>query len=1042
MKIKTKLTINVLVVVLVIAAVSVTSIIGMGSVKQKLVYLTERSTPFQIRTLEFQKAVQTVTADLARTSGANRTADYRSYRGETEKSLAEVTKAEAVQAALKGTSKEETTGELKQIATELFTITEGRLKAEEEAAAASETVSAKIRDAASRLKDLDRKVRGLQQQRSAAYAKSVEELKATTRRMTNIQSVKEALKDLQMGSLEVQRADNSKRIIIGRGKANSSLDKIAKSDYGKESKTLPADLKELRDRIDELAKVQGALLKQEAGDAKARHDALVLGINEKLTSLALAIENDDFAAEDKYAAETVRQGELLLQVAAANEILLGGSELNSLGSSVDGLAARLFMVQSPAEVDAIDASLKGIFGQIDSVGKKLQAVMTKSNAKAELGILRNVQSELTAIRGLLLGSDGIAVRIRQQLTMRAKALQANEKMRGIVLNQVEKGKVTVDAARGEQEKAIISANTTVSFSTTLIVIISVAAILFGIAFGIWIYRSIANPMGQLLLLSGAIAKGDLTMNLEVKTQDEVGEVATSLNSMVTGLKEMIGKIKESSGQVASVADEIAAGSAQLTSAANSQASAAEETSSTMVQMAASIQSVAGNTDNLASNVAEVSSAVMELGASSEEVAKSAEVMASSVAETSATIEQMTVSIDRVAQNSEELASSVTETSSTVEQMTVSIDQVAGNSQNLQAIVTATAATIGQLAESINQVAKNVSEADSVAKTAAQEGMAGQDAIESALAAMKRVAEVSDKTAASIISLGHRSEEIGNIVSLINEIADQTNLLALNAAIEAARAGDAGRGFAVVAEEVRKLAERSVAATREIALVISQVQSETSQSVKYGELASSEAQASMALSAAAGNALTNIVKSVEQTSGLMSAIAAMTAEQATSSSQVIKAVEQMNQATAQVATAAREQSMGSRQIRISIERMNGITQEVTGATREQAQGSRQIRQAVENMNQVTQQVTIATREQALSAKQIVVSVNSMNSMTQSVANATAEQKMGGAQVVTAVENISDLARTNLEAMAQLAGSAGNLSRQAVDLAGLVAQFKVE
>jgi methyl-accepting chemotaxis protein len=538
-----------------------------------------------------------------------------------------------------------------------------------------------------------------------------------------------------------------------------------------------------------------------------------------------------------------------------------------------------------------------------------------------------------------------------------------------------------------------------------------------------------------------LTAGNLTVTIPSLRKDEIGSIAEGISFLAQNLRDIIGKIRVSSELTASTANEISSGSAQLTRSAHTQASSAEETSSTMVQMAASIQTVAGNADSLANNADEVSSSVQELGASSEQVAKSAEVMASSVSETSATIEQMTVSIDRVAQNTDELASSVAETSSTVEQMTVSIEQVAGNSQELQQVVNETAAIVEQMAVSMRQVTNNVAEANSVAKVAAKEGCAGQQAVQEALASMSRVAGVIDKTATSLVNLGKRSEEIGNIIKVINEIADQTNLLALNAAIEAARAGDAGRGFAVVAEEVRKLAERSMGATKEIALVIRQVQADTNDSVKYGELASQEARTSMELSGVAGSALENIVAGIDKTSNLMTDIAAMTVEQSNASSLVIKSVERMSQSSLVVANAAREQALGGRQIRIAIERMNSITQEVTGATREQAQGSRQIRIAVENMNHVTSQVTIATKEQSLSARQIVEAVTVMNSMTQSVANATAEQKKGGEMVVSAMENISDITRENLSAVEQLSKSAQNLSRQAVDLAAMVAEFKV-
>lgn len=580
--------------------------------------------------------------------------------------------------------------------------------------------------------------------------------------------------------------------------------------------------------------------------------------------------------------------------------------------------------------------------------------------------------------------------------------------------------------------------TTLRNIITAIVLVVVAVISI---LALTIARSLANPMIRGVAFAQAVAAGDLTQSLEVKSKDEVGDLADALNSMVTGIKEMVGRIKDSSGQVASAANQISANSAQLAKAAHSQASATEETSSTMVQMAASIQTVSVNADSLASNANEVSSSIQELGASSEQVARSAEVMASSVSETSATIEQMTVSIEKVAQNAEDLVSSVSETSSTIEQMTVSIDQVAGNARELQKVVTESASVIEEMAASIKDVAARVDEGDNVAKAAAKEGSAGLQAGQEAVAAMARVTKVIEQTSESIINLGKRSEEIGNIVMVINEIADQTNLLALNAAIEAARAGDAGKGFAVVAEEVRKLAERSVAATKEIAQVIKQVQADTAESVKYGGIAASEAKASMEMSALAGNALENIVRGVERTSNLMTDIARMTAEQAAASTQVLSAVERMNQATDVVANAAREQALGGRQIRIAVEKMNHITQEVTGATREQAQGSRQIRIAVENMNNVTSQVTIATREQSLSARQIVDAVGAMNGMTQSVANATAEQKKGGEMVVSAVENISDLTRENLASVEQLSRAAQSLSQQAVDLAVLVEQFKV-
>jgi methyl-accepting chemotaxis protein len=542
---------------------------------------------------------------------------------------------------------------------------------------------------------------------------------------------------------------------------------------------------------------------------------------------------------------------------------------------------------------------------------------------------------------------------------------------------------------GTAKLALSTMNNKEKLREAQIIILSLAgASIVGISIVFYLlFRRLAlGPLGQLKDKLEKVADGDLTQTIEVKANDEIGDIARSMNIMLENLRSMVGKIRETSGQVASAADQISANSSQLTNSAHSQASASEETSSSMMQMATSIQTVAESAESLAGYADEVSSSIQELGASSEQVAKSADIMAVSVAETSNTIEKMAGSIEQVAQSSQDL------------------QQVAGE----------TAVTIEQMAVSIRQVAKNVADADGMAKLAAKEGYAGQQAVQEAIAAMQRVSEVIEMTASSIVNLGKHSNEIGNIVKVINDIADQTNLLALNATIEAAQAGEAGRGFAVVADEVRKLAKMSFGATKEIGQVIKQVQSDTEDSVKYGQQASKEARASMELSAKAGNTLVNIVKSIEQTSSLMSDISGMTAEHATASNQVLKAVEKMSQSTALVASSAQEQ----------------------------AQGSRQIRLAVDNMNQSTRQVNIATREQEQSAKLIVSSVDGVTTMTQQVAKATAEQRKGGEMVVKAVENISDLARDNLSSVEMLARSAAGLSQQAMDLKEMVARFRLE
>jgi methyl-accepting chemotaxis protein len=181
--------------------------------------------------------------------------------------------------------------------------------------------------------------------------------------------------------------------------------------------------------------------------------------------------------------------------------------------------------------------------------------------------------------------------------------------------------------------------------------------------------------------------------------------------------------------------------------------------------------------------------------------------------------------------------------------------------------------------------------------------------------MRAIAESTGKTGKRVEELGKSSDQIGRIVGVIDEIADQTNLLALNAAIEAARAGEQGRGFAVVADEVRKLAERTTSATKEIAQMIQTVQRETKVAVLAIEEGTRQVEEGVQTTAHAGHALREIIETSESVGGMISDIATAGTEQSVTSETISNNMEQ-------IANLVRESAEGSKQSAEACEDLSG------------------------------------------------------------------------------------------------------------------------
>ena len=263
-------------------------------------------------------------------------------------------------------------------------------------------------------------------------------------------------------------------------------------------------------------------------------------------------------------------------------------------------------------------------------------------------------------------------------------------------------------------------------------------------------------------------------------------------------------------------------------------------------------------------------------------------------------------VSQVAANTVVIATAANQLNSTAEQIATAAEEVAS-----QSITVATASE--EMAATSNDISGNCVLAAEVANRATGTAREGAEVVQSALSGMEEIARCVKESATIVKQLGERSDQIGEIVGTIEDIADQTNLLALNAAIEAARAGEQGRGFAVVADEVRALADRTTKATREIGEMIKAIQRETSGAVSGMNDGVREVERGMENSRRSGEALGNIVDAIGNVTGQVHQIPPAAEEQTAVTSEITGNIQQITEVVSETARGAHETAAAASQL---------------------------------------------------------------------------------------------------------------------------------
>ncbi|MDQ7817367.1 MAG: methyl-accepting chemotaxis protein [Melioribacteraceae bacterium] len=252
-----------------------------------------------------------------------------------------------------------------------------------------------------------------------------------------------------------------------------------------------------------------------------------------------------------------------------------------------------------------------------------------------------------------------------------------------------------------------------------------------------------------------------------------------------------------------------------------------------------------------------------------------------------------------------------------EQISSSTEQMAAGAQEQSVQAVEVATSVDEMTRTILDSSKNASKAAEASKKAGEVAKDGGNVVEKTIDGMNRIATFVEKASEKIQALGKSSEQIGEIIQVIDDIANQTNLLALNAAIEAARAGEQGRGFAVVADEVRKLAERTTKATKEISDMIKQIQGVTDTVVESMQEGSSEVANGKNLANKAGDSLKQIILTSGEVQDVVAQVASASEEQSATSEVISRNVESISKVTNENAT-------GIQQIAGSADELNKMT----------------------------------------------------------------------------------------------------------------------
>jgi methyl-accepting chemotaxis protein len=495
-----------------------------------------------------------------------------------------------------------------------------------------------------------------------------------------------------------------------------------------------------------------------------------------------------------------------------------------------------------------------------------------------------------------------------------------------------------------------------------IVFVASLALLLGLAAARYLTVDVTRSIARLNARVAKIASGDLRRATVLELEDDLGTLERGIAGMTIALRETVAGVASSADRVESSAEAIARSATDVSRSSSVQGESIREVAVSMEEIDGKVRGIHGAAEALGTSVENSSASVQNLGAMGDGLAESGSLLIAKVNLASQAFERMFQSIARVVESTGLLSEGTHDATSGIDEMAAALSQVQANASETAKL------------------------SDAVVTSAEQGRLKVQETIDG-------IGSIRDDTnllAEIVHDLGGRTDEIGSIVTVIDDVTDETNLLALNAAIIAAQAGENGRAFSVVAEEVKALADRVLASTAEITGVISRVQEGVENAVRAIRRTADSVNRGVELSAEGGTALEDITRAARESGNRMQEVVAAVREQSKAGEHMVGLMAAMKNGVEAIRAASDEENRTTEEVLASNQAMSEAAKQVQSATEDQRRSTTEISAAIERVREIAGEIGQTLTEQSLAIQTMAKLLQEVSSGTR--ANEGSTQRM--------------------------------------------------